>query len=189
MKIFASIMGSVLGMTLGFSAVASEQDSFGFGNSSPAISSPGPGDPDFEYHFRVPQGVTVTTKDGKQFTGGQMLAIPGEYLRLMASKDTAGKFQDPTGFTNKKDVDVIKPADRKNWAVVELTIPEGVTVSRDDGRTVQGPAKVDMLVLAESLFAKKESDLDEMRGFGDETSIAEPTKDAVESATGEKVRD
>ncbi len=189
MKIFAPVMGLVLGTTLGFSAMASEEDSYGFGNESPVISAPGPGDPNFEYHLRIPQGVTVTTRSGKQYTSGQTLAIPGKYLKLLASKDTAGKFEDPTGFTNKKDVQVIKPEERKNWAVVQLTIPEGATVERADGRMVKGPAEVDMLVLAESLFAKQESDVEEMRGFEQKTSIEAPTKDALESATGEKVKD
>ena len=136
MKMFVPIIGSMLGVALCFSAMASEEDAYGFGNESPVISAPGPGDPNFEYHFRIPEGVTVTTKSGKQYTGGQILAIPGEYLKLLASKDTAGKFEDPTGFTNKEDVEVIKPEERKNWAVIELTIPEGASVERADGRMV-----------------------------------------------------
>jgi len=59
------------------------------------------------------------------------------------------------GFDNKNQpVAQMTQADRRQYAVVAIQVPEGASVRTDDGkRVVKGPQTVYILALAESMFA------------------------------------
>jgi hypothetical protein len=58
---------------------------------------------------------------------------------------------------DKDTVQAMTPAEKQNYAVIALTIPEGVTIRRDDGRgELQGEATVYLMVYGESMLASDE---------------------------------
>jgi hypothetical protein len=140
MKFFRTL-GAVLVLSLG-AMLAHAQ---GWENES---FPTGPGQPELKYHLLVPAGIIITNKKGVAFKGGDVVVVPGKNVTVLKSayvqehmKDTA--FQ--SSFVNEQDNAGMSEEKVRDYAIVSVTVPEGVTV-QGHGKTIKGPSKVTLMV-------------------------------------------
>ncbi len=111
----------------------------------------GPGKPELKYHLLVPTGVTITNKQGTVFKGGDIVTVPGKnvtvlesaYAKEQVKKDPA--FQ--SSFVNENEYVGIPEEKVRDYAIVSVVVPEGVTVQSAGGKTIKGPSKVTLMVV------------------------------------------
>jgi hypothetical protein len=160
----AFIVSAIMALLLNSVVYAQEA---GFNQRNPAFTAPGPGNPEFVYHFVVPPGVTIETPKGKVVNAGETIGIPGKYLKLMTPEKAQAMIEREEGFNQKDQLTRIKPSEKQNWAVIELTVPKGATITRSDGYEVKGPQTVMLMVEAASmLISKEDTNKEEMHAVG-----------------------
>jgi hypothetical protein len=108
----------------------------------------GPGKPELKYHLLVPAGITITNKKGVAFKGGDVVTVPGKNVTVLESAYAKEQMKTPafqSSFVNEQQY-VGVPEDKvRDYAIVSVTVPEGVTVA-GHGKTIKGPSKVTLMV-------------------------------------------
>lgn len=133
----------------------------------------GSGEKGTVYTFLVPEEVTITTPKGIKITGGEIIAIPGELIHVL-TVITPDNYEltDTTkleAFSHKTELP--KPVDyTDSQAIIDLTVPEGAVIEHTDGRRVEGPTELRLVVKAADLQktdqAEPEAGMKQM-GFGE----------------------
>jgi hypothetical protein len=131
-------------LTLMISAVAFGQ----FDNKTTIFTAPGKGDTMREYMFIVPEGTTVTTPEGAMIKGGQTIAVPGSRIKLMSKEEAQKAMAESTPFNNKENM---TEEEKASSVMISLDVPEGFTISREDGAMVEGPIDLVLIVKAEAM--------------------------------------
>lgn len=130
------LLGAVIAHAQGF-----EQKSF------PA----GPGKPELKYHLRVPEGVTITNKKGEVVKGGEIVLVPGANVTILESPYVKKQMENPEfkkGFINKETYSAVPEERIRDYAIVSVKVPEGVTIQRGETK-ITGPSQVTMMVTKE----------------------------------------
>ncbi|HRZ07443.1 MAG TPA: hypothetical protein P5102_15080 [Candidatus Competibacteraceae bacterium] len=108
----------------------------------------GPGKPELKYHLLVPEGVTITNKKGEVVKGGQVVLVPGANVTILESAYVKTQMENPefkAGFVNAENY-IGMPEERvRDYAIVSIKVPEGVTVERGN-RKITGPSQVTIMV-------------------------------------------
>jgi len=134
-----------------------------FANKTPAFDKPGAGDAAREYNIVIPPGCYVTTKTGEVIKAGETLGIPGEYVKLLEPEVAQPIIEGGFGFNSKNDfVEKASSGKLNDFAVIELSVPEGVKISHEDGTTVAGPRTIELMVAAAHMSTNDE-DTSEIR--------------------------
>jgi hypothetical protein len=118
------------------------------------MTQPGAGEADKEYYFRVPPNVTLETPKGI-FQAGDLIAVPGKRITLLTPEKAEEVLATPQGWANKSVVQAMTPSEKRQWAVIALEVPEGVTIKHADGRVQKGPYTAYLTVYAENLKASE----------------------------------
>jgi hypothetical protein len=109
----------------------------------------GPGKPELKYHLMVPDGVTITNKKGEMFTGGQVILVPGANVTILESAYAKQQMDNPqfkASFINAETYSGIPEEKVRDYAIVSIKVPEGVTVVSKD-RKITGPSQVTVMVV------------------------------------------
>jgi hypothetical protein len=108
----------------------------------------GLGKPEWKYHLLVPEGVTITNKKGEVYKAGEIVLVPGANVTILESayvkeqmKDTAFK----SSFVNETQYVGVPEEKVRDYAIVSVKVPEGVTV-QGPGKTIKGPSSVTLMV-------------------------------------------
>ncbi|HRF62815.1 MAG TPA: hypothetical protein P5260_08465 [Candidatus Competibacter sp.] len=107
----------------------------------------GPPKPEVKYHMIVPEGVTITNKKGEVYTAGQTVLVPGANVTILEPAYVKEQMKDPTfksGFVNEKSYSGMSEQKVRNYAIVSVQVPEGVTVQGPNG-TIKGPSSVKLI--------------------------------------------
>lgn len=143
MKFFRTL-SAVLALSLG-AMVAHAQ---GWQNES---FPTGPGKPELKYHLLVPAGVTITNKQGAVFKGGDVVTVPGKNVTVLESAYAKEQMKkDPafqSSFVNENDYVGVPEEKVRDYAIVSVVVPDGVTVQSAGGKTIKGPSKVTLMVV------------------------------------------
>ena len=108
---------------------------------------PGTGKPEMKYHLVVPEGITITNKQGAVFKAGQVVVVPGANVTVLEPAYVEKQMSNTgfkTGFANEQEYFATKEKVR-DYALVSVKVPEGVTVS-GNGKTITGPSQVTFMV-------------------------------------------
>jgi hypothetical protein len=131
----------------------------GFANKTPAFDAPGTGDAAREYTIVVPAGCSITTRTGEVINAGETVGIPGEYIKLLEPEVAQPIIEGGYGFNSQSDF--AKASTQLNeFAVIELTVPEGFKISHEDGTTIAGPRRVELMVTAANMAVNPEDTRD-----------------------------
>ena len=109
---------------------------------------PGAGKPELKYHLLVPEGVTITNKKGEVIKGGQVILVPGANVTILESPFVKKQMEDPafeSNFVNAETYSGVPEERIRDYAIVSVIVPEGVTVERG-ARKITGPSQVTMMV-------------------------------------------
>ncbi len=104
----------------------------------------GVGKPELKYHMLVPEGVTITNKQGEMFKAGQIVLVPGSNVTILESAYAKKQMEDAafkSSFINEKQFVGIPEEKVRDYAIVSVKVPEGVTVE-GYGKTIKGPSSV-----------------------------------------------
>jgi len=107
----------------------------------------GPGKPELKYHMLVPEGVTITNKKGEVYKAGQIVLVPGSNVTILESAYVKEQMKDPafqSSFVNEKQFVGIPEERVRDYAIVSVKVPEGVTVE-GFGKTITGPSSVTLI--------------------------------------------
>jgi hypothetical protein len=141
----AQLFGFVLALMAGTVVFAEDH----FNSKNNVFNQPGEAQREMMYTFIVPEGITIKTKSGKVITGGEKIGIPGVYLTLL---DPMLEFHvvDKYGqhFANKNQYEALPPTQKRDYALISLKIPEGVTVTKANGEVEKGPQDIMLMVKA-----------------------------------------
>jgi len=122
-----------------------------------AFQQPGVGEEDREYMVLVPEEVTIITRDGDTIRGGETVGIPGKSITLLNTGEADQTIEAGELFNEYKEKDM--PAEQKQeYAVVEVKIPEGMTISHEDGRTIEGETTINLMVTSNDMQASSPMD-------------------------------
>ena len=121
----------------------------------------GPPKPEVKYHLIVPEGVTITNKQGEVYTAGQTVLVPGANVTILESAYVKEQMKDPafkSSFVNEGSYSGISEEKLRNYAIVSVKVPEGVTIeslpwktvsegvtAEYAGKTIKGPASVTLI--------------------------------------------
>ncbi|MCB1918583.1 MAG: hypothetical protein KDJ28_01225 [Candidatus Competibacteraceae bacterium] len=108
----------------------------------------GVGKKEMVYKFLVPEGVTVTNQKGEVKKGGSIVMVPGSRIKLLESPYVKEMQKDEAFMSSFMNADQYfgMPAERvRDFAVISLMVPEGVTIE-GGGKTVKGPADLILMV-------------------------------------------
>ncbi|MEE4377691.1 MAG: hypothetical protein V2J55_09295 [Candidatus Competibacteraceae bacterium] len=143
MKLFSvRLLGFLL--TLLISGVAFGQ----FQDKTEYFAEPGAGDKMREYMFVVPEGCTITTPEGATINAGETLAIPGSLITLMGREEAEKAEAANMPFNDKG---TYTAEELSSHVMISLAVPEGFTISHTDGRTVEGPNDLMLIVQADAV--------------------------------------
>ena len=109
---------------------------------------PGAGKPELKYNLLVPEGVTITNKQGDVIKGGEVVQVRGANVTILDSPYVKKEMENPefqTGFINKETYSGVPEERIQDYAIVSIKVPEGVTVERG-ARKITGPSQVTMMV-------------------------------------------
>lgn len=101
------------------------------------------------YKFLVPEGVTVTNQKGEVKKGGSIVMVPGSSIKLLESPYVKEMAKDEAFMASFMNADQYfeMPAEKvRDFAIISLMVPEGVTVEGRNGKTVKGPADLVLMV-------------------------------------------
>ncbi len=143
-SITAGFMIGIIGLVLSTVAVAQ------FKEKSAAFDVPGVGDPTREYTCNLPAGITLETPTGEIIEGGDVVCIPGKFIRLVGAEEAEKIIAAGQAFKDKTQLAEIM-AKKDKFSMIELTLPEGYTATHRDGRVIKGPGSINLLVEAISL--------------------------------------
>jgi hypothetical protein len=138
----------------------------GFGDKSfPA----GPPKPELKYHLLVPEGVTIANKKGEVYKAGDIVLVPGANVTILESAYVKEQMKDPTfksSFVNENQYVGIPEERVRDYAIVSIKVPEGVTVESLPwkktsggvtesyaGKTIKGPSSVTIMVVKAKMDA------------------------------------
>ncbi len=108
----------------------------------------GPGKPELKYHLLVPEGVTITNKKGEVVKGGQIVLVPGANVTILEPAYVKTQMENAefkAGFINADNYSGISEEKIRDYAIVSIKVPEGVTIQRGE-RTITGPSQVTIMV-------------------------------------------
>ncbi|MCP5127082.1 MAG: hypothetical protein H6973_15965 [Gammaproteobacteria bacterium] len=108
----------------------------------------GVGKKEMVYKFLVPEGVTVTNQKGEVKKGGSIVMVPGSRIKLLESPYVKEMQKDEAFMSSFMNADQYfgMPAEQvRDFAVISLMVPEGVTIE-GSGKTVKGPADLILMV-------------------------------------------
>lgn len=113
----------------------------------------GPGEKNKAYTFLVSEEVTITTPKGIKITGGETIAIPGELIEVLSIITPDNYEQKVTKLESfNQRTTLPKPVNRADSsALIALTVPEGAVIEHTDGRRVEGPTELRLIVKAVDL--------------------------------------
>jgi hypothetical protein len=141
MKIFRILS---VALALLFSAVIVHAQ--GFNNES---FPEGVGKKEMVYKFLVPEGVKVTNQKGEVKEGGAIVMVPGSRIKLLESPYVKEMQKDEAFMSSFVNADQYfgMPAEQvRDFAVISLMVPEGVTIEGRDGRIIKGPGDLILMV-------------------------------------------
>ncbi|HRY14753.1 MAG: hypothetical protein KDJ31_03360 [Candidatus Competibacteraceae bacterium] len=141
MKIFRILS---VALVLLFSAVAVQAQ--GFNNES---FPNGIGKKEMVYKFLVPEGVTVTNQKGEVKKGGSIVMVPGSRIKLLESPYVKEMQKDEafmSSFMNAEQYFGMPAEKVRDFAVISLMVPEGVTIEGEGGKTIKGPGDLILMV-------------------------------------------
>lgn len=101
------------------------------------------------YKFLLPEGVTVTNQKGEVMKGGSIVRVPGSRIKLLESAYVKEMQKDEafmSGFMNANQYFGMPAEQVRDFAVVSLMVPEGVTIEGQGGKTVKGPGDLILMV-------------------------------------------
>lgn len=140
------LLGTVIAHAQGF-----QQESF------PA----GLGKPELKYHMVVPEGVTITNKKGEVFKAGQVVVVPGANVTILEPayvKEQMKNAEFKSSFMNETSYSGMSEEKVRDYAIVSIKVPEGVTVESLPwkktsggvtesyaGKTIKGPSSVTLI--------------------------------------------
>jgi hypothetical protein len=111
--------------------------------------------PELKYHLLVPEGVTITNKKGEVYKAGEVVLVPGANVTILESAYVKEQMKDPafqSSFVNAEQY-VGMPEERvRDYAIVSVKVPEGVTVQRGE-RKITGPSQVTIMVVKAKMDA------------------------------------
>ncbi|QQS53630.1 MAG: hypothetical protein IPM89_12235 [Candidatus Competibacteraceae bacterium] len=141
----------------------------GFQNES---FTPGAGKPELQYHILVPEGITITNKQGEVFKAGQIIMVPGANVTILESAYVKEHMQDPafqSSFVNEKQFVGMPEEKVQDYAIVSVKVREGVTIE-GFGKTIEGPSSVTLIAKKAEMEAMPDStpaeSWDTMGGLG-----------------------
>lgn len=108
---------------------------------------PGAGKPELKYQMLVPEGVTITNKQGDMAKGGEVVLVPGANVTILEPAYVKEQMEDPAfkeGFVSETTYAGIPEERIQDYAIVSIKVPEGVTIE-GHGRTIQGPSSVTLV--------------------------------------------
>ena len=109
----------------------------------------GYGKPELKYHLLVPEGVTITNKKGEVLKGGQIVMVPGANVTILESAYVKTQMENPefkAGFINAQNYVGMSEEKVRDYAIVSVKVPEGVTV-QSPGKTITGTSSVTLMVV------------------------------------------
>jgi hypothetical protein len=109
---------------------------------------PGAGKPELKYNLLVPEGVTITNKQGDVVKGGEVVQVRGANVTILDSPYVKKQMEDPAfqaNFVNKETYSGVPEERIQDYAIVSIKVPEGVTIQRGE-RKITGPSQVTMIV-------------------------------------------
>ncbi len=108
----------------------------------------GIGKPELKYHLLVPDGITITNKKGEVLKAGQIAVVPGSNVTILESAYVKKQMENPefkTSFVNAQNYVGMPEEKVRDYAIVSVKVPEGVTV-QGPGKTIKGPSSVTLMV-------------------------------------------
>ncbi|MCB1780752.1 MAG: hypothetical protein KDJ34_11820 [Candidatus Competibacteraceae bacterium] len=136
------ILGTAL--VLAFSAAAVHAQGFNMQSFPDGL-----GKHEMMYKFLVPEGVTVTNQKGEVKKGGSIVMVPGSSIKLLESPYVKEMAKDDAFMASFMNADQYfgMPAEQvRDFAVISVMVPEGVTVEGKSGKTIKGPADLVLMV-------------------------------------------
>lgn len=115
----------------------------------------GLGKPELKYHLLVPDGITVTNKKGETYKAGQIVLVPGSNVTFLESAYVKKQMEKPefmSSFVNAESYSGMSEEKVRDYALVSVKVPEGVTVE-GHGRTIKGPSSVTLMVVKAKMDA------------------------------------
>ncbi|MDS4043050.1 MAG: hypothetical protein RKP20_17980 [Candidatus Competibacter sp.] len=115
----------------------------------------GYGKPELKYHLLVPDGVTITNKKGEVYKAGQIVVVPGSNVTILESAYVKEQMKDPafeSSFVNKASYFGMSEDKVRDYAIISVKVPEGVTV-QSPGKTITGPSSVTLMVVKAKMQA------------------------------------
>lgn len=115
---------------------------------------PGRGVEDTVYTFKLAPGSKLQTKSGKVINGGETVGVPGKYITMVDPAlvpKTINQYGDH--FANKNEYMSLPAEQKSKYAIIEVEIPKGATLTRADGTVYKGPTKV--LLMVEPQYGQK----------------------------------
>lgn len=108
----------------------------------------GPGKPELKYHLLVPEGVTISNQKGEVVQGGQVVLVRGANVTILEPAYVKTQMENPefvSGFVNAENYVGIPEEKIRDYAIVSIKVPEGVTIERGK-RKITGPSQVTIMV-------------------------------------------
>jgi hypothetical protein len=142
MKNLLHILGATLALLLSIAVVHAQ----GFEMKS---FPDGLGKKEMVYKFLVPEGVTVTNQKGEVKKSGSIVMVPGSRIKLLESPYVKEMQKDEafiSSFMNAEQYFGMPAEQVRDFAVISISVPEGVTVEGRGGKTVKGPADLILMV-------------------------------------------
>lgn len=109
----------------------------------------GPPKPELKYHLIVPDGVTITNKKGEVYKAGEVVLVPGANVTILESAYVKEQMSDPafkSSFVNENSYLGESEKKIRDYAIVSIKVPEGVTVE-SPGKIIKGPSQVTLMVI------------------------------------------
>ena len=108
----------------------------------------GLGKPELKYHLLVPEGITITNKKGDVVKSGEVVVVPGANVTILESAYVKKQMESPefkSSFVNAESYSGMSEEKVRDYALVSVKVPEGVTVE-GHGRAIKGPSSVTLMV-------------------------------------------
>ncbi|MDS4021637.1 MAG: hypothetical protein RKR03_14230 [Candidatus Competibacter sp.] len=129
----------------------------------------GPPKPEVKYHLLVPDNVVITNKKGEVYKAGDIILVPGANVTILESAYVKEQMKDPafkSSFVNEISYSGMSEDKVRDYAIVSIKVPEGVTVESLPwkktsggvtesyaGKTIKGPSSVTIMVVKAKMDA------------------------------------
>lgn len=129
----------------------------------------GPPKPELKYHLLVPDNVVITNKKGEVYKAGEVILVPGANVTILESAYVKEQMKDPafkSSFINETSYFGVSEDKVRDYAIVSIKVPEGVTVESLPwkktsggvtesyaGKTIKGPSSVTIMVVMAKMDA------------------------------------